>query len=609
MTVTTLPEVSLAAVIHNRRFDDPTKTQIISKRRGGVLTDTFHPMTRGECRQLAEHLAMGLVKMGVAKGDHVAVFSPNRPQWVLTTMAIQSIGAALVPVYPTLTAREAGYVVNHSDAKIIFVGDDDHRKKALEFRKDCPKLEKIVSFYPVADDPNGAFISFDTLVKQGADGFSEKDLVERVKAVREEDLAAIIYTSGTTGVPKGVMLTHANFLSQRGVKDLFDLTGQDTWLSHLPLSHSFGFTADFLGCFEVGGVLGMSEGLDPDSMREALAAIRPTVLMSVPRLYEKLYMRVLSILKSRPEAAQKLFWKAHKVGLEVFRYRNEGKRVPGFLSLEYKAAQVVLTKVKEKAGLDRIRVAYGGGGPLSPDLMAFFNGLGIDIYQGYGLTETSPVATVTLPGKNKLGTVGPPIENVHIKLDVDGEILIKGPNVMKGYYKDDKATAEVMTADGYFRSGDIGRFDDHGRLMITDRKKELIITSAGKNIGPLGIETAFNIDPYIERVILIGDNRNYLTALIGPDFPSLERWAKEQNLSWSSHADLVRKPQVVRLMQERVDIVNKDLAKFETIKKFTIVDHEFSEENGVLTPSQKVKRRVVNEKYKDLIEKMYAGGE
>ncbi|MCZ7584935.1 MAG: long-chain fatty acid--CoA ligase [Deltaproteobacteria bacterium] len=524
---------------------------------------------------------------------------------MLAASAIIEAAGVIVPIYPTLTAKEAGYVATHSDAKAVFVGDQEHLDKTLQFWPRCGALRLVITLSPDIAANDERVVSFEQVVKEGEADYNADAERERIAAVTEEDVAAIIYTSGTTGVPKGVVLTHGNFLSQRIVPKLFDLAPSDTWLSHLPLCHSFGFVADYMGCLDVGASMGMSEGLDPRSMQEAMRATRPTVLVSVPRLYEKLYLRVLSILDTRPPALQKTFWAAHGVGLAVFGYRNEGKRVPTGLSLKYKAAQVVLGKVKEQAGLDRVRVAYGGGGPLSKDLMAFFNGLGIDIYQGYGLTETSPIATVTVPGDNVLGTVGRAIPKVEIRIDDDGEVLIKGPNVFREYYKDADSTKESFTGDGFFRSGDIGRLDGAGRLMITDRKKELIITSAGKNIAPLGIETAFNTDPYIERLILIGDNRHYLTALVQVDFDRVSAWAKAKGLSFSTNRELVDLPEVTALVQERVDVVNAELARFETIKKFTLVDHEFSEENGVLTPSQKVKRRVVTEKYGREIDAMY----
>jgi long-chain acyl-CoA synthetase len=334
-------------------------------------------------------------------------------------------------------------------------------------------------------------------------------------------------------------------------------------------------------------------------------ACRPTVMSSVPRLWEKLYVQINRLVAERPPAVQKLFEWALSVGKDRFLRELEHRPLSLALRLQSTVADRLFGKVRKQAGLDRLRICHTGGGPINPELIMFFGALGIRLYQGFGLTETSPVTHTCTPKDHKLGWVGKPIPETEHRIDEDGEILIRGPQVMKGYYNDPEATREAFTEDGFFRTGDIGEVDGEGHLRITDRKKEMIITSGGKNIAPQPIENAFNTDPYIEQVCVLGDRRKYLAALVVPNFVNLEAWAREQGIPWQSRAELVSNGRVRALIEERVQRVNGTLARYETIKRFAILPGEFSEGGGELTPTLKKKRRVIGNKYKDLIEGLY----
>ena len=352
----------------------------------------------------------------------------------------------------------------------------------------------------------------------------------------------------------------------------------------------------------------IADGIKPEQMRHALRTIRPTVLMSVPRLFEKIYVQVQQIVGQRPAFVQRLVHGAINAGKEVFDLETAGKPVPSRLRLKHRFARRITRKVLRQAGLDRVRLAYAGGAPSSRELCHFYQGLGIDIFQGYGLTETSPIATVNLPGKNKLGTVGPPVAGAEVKISEDGEVLIRGPLVMKGYYNNPEATAEAIDAEGWFHSGDIGELDEDGYLRIVDRKKELIVTSGGKNIAPLAVESAFNTDLYIETVVLTGEGRNYLTALVCPDFDSVRNWAIEQGLACRTNREIANAPEVRKLLEERVAAVNAQFARFEQIKKFAILEEPLGIATGELTPTEKLKRSVIAKKYRDVIDAMYEAG-
>lgn len=605
MDYPTFDEKSLAATAFNRARQHWDKVRLMATYRDGRHTGQWESYTAREQAGEQHRLTTAWRILGVRPQERVAIMAQNRPRWINTLKSLFASNVIAVPVYPTLTAQDAAFILRDSGAQHVVVDTAEQAQKVLSVFDELADLQKIYVMDAAAGRSDPRVAPYDDLMAM-AEGRVDMDAIyQRVREIGGEDVAALLYTSGTTGQPKGAVLTNANLLSQRVILPRLDLVSDDVYLNHLPFSHSFGLTSDLLGSADVGARLVIAEGVAPAQIRQALLSIRPTVLMSVPRLFEKMYVNVQQVVSRKSPRAQKIFHAALGVGKQVFDLTNEGKSIPLGLALKYRLAKRVLMKVRGRAGLDRVRVAYAGGGPTSRELCYFFQSLGIDIYQGYGLTETSPVANVNLPGKNKLGTVGPAIPGVEEKLAADGEILIRGDNVMKGYWNNPEATARAIDADGWFHTGDIGKFDADGYLTIIDRKKELIITSGGENVAPLPIEAAFNTEAYIERVVVVGDGRKYLAALVCPNFDILYDWAREKGLHWDSDAELAAQPEVVRLLEERVEDVNQRFARFQQIKKIAVMDHMFAEETGELTPTQKVKRRVVESTYERVINSLY----
>jgi len=437
---------------------------------------------------------------------------------------------------------------------------------------------------------------------------SDKDAVrKRAAEVKPEDVATLIYTSGTTGDPKGVMLRHSNLVSNvlGSHKVLPSLGPQDTCLSFLPLCHSFERMAGYYLMLQAGATIAYAESVEkvPENMGE----IRPSIMCSVPRLYEKMYARVNEKVANDPPLRQKIFRWAIGVGREVFNHQISKTEPGAWLKLQFALAdRLVFSKIKERTG-GRLRLFVSGGAPLAREIAEFFGAAGLIIAEGYGLTETSPVITVNRPEAIRPGTVGLPLEGVEVKIADDGEILTRGPHVMKGYYKKPEATAEVINAEGWFHTGDIGVLDEHGRLTITDRKKDIIVTSGGKNIAPQPIENKMKTNKYFTEIVMIGNKRNFPAALIVPNFEQLEKWAREQGIAFADRKQLVAKPEVVSFYQTLVNDLSTDLAQFERMKKITLLPQEFTLEAGELTPTLKVKRRFVEQKYQALIDAMYEG--
>jgi long-chain acyl-CoA synthetase len=566
------------------------------------------PISSREFREAVEELSMGLRELGIEPGDRVAILSENRPEWAMADLASLAAAAVDAPIYATLTAPQVLYILKDSGAKAIFVSNEVQAKKIAEIRSSAPDLKHVIAMEP---SPVPGMTPFAEVRAKGAEALKKAPnaVRDRAATVKPDDVATIIYTSGTTGDPKGVMLSHTNLVSNvLGSEKVFEgLAGDDTSLSFLPLCHVFERMSGHYLLLRVGAVIAYAEGFD--KVPQNLLEVRPSLVLSVPRLYEKVYARVHEKVASDPPLRQRIFHWAMGVGKRVFRHKVEHTTPGLFLRLQHAIAdRLVFAKIRERTG-GRIKLFVSGGAPLGREIAEFFGSVGLLILEGYGLTETSPVIAVNRPNALKPGSVGQALEGVEIKIAEDGEICARGPNIMKGYYHKPEATAEVLDKDGWFHTGDIGELDAQGFLTITDRKKDLIVTSGGKKVAPQPIENRLKSHPLIGECVMIGNRRNFPAALLVPNFENLELWAKGKGVGYKDRQDLLTKPETQRLYEETVAGLSKDLAQFEKIKKLTLLEKEFSIEAGQLTPTLKVKRKVVEEQFKGIIDRMYAVAE
>ena len=564
----------------------------------------YRPVSSRELADRIRRVAHVLTRWGIAPGDRVALMADNGPHWPTVDFAALSVGAVSVPIYPTLLPEQAAYIAQDSGAKVVFVHTAEQLEGLLAHRAELPGLEKLVLIEGGSDA--AGVTSLEQVLAEG-EGYDAGVLAERSRAVEPGELASLVYTSGTTGQPKGVMLTHGNFVSNilTGI-DLLHFTGENVALSFLPLSHVFERTIDYC-YFHVGATIAYAEGVH--TVPQNLQEVRPHVFVSVPRVYEKFYNRVQEQLAHASPVRRKLFEWALSVGREALPYRLRGEHPSGLLGLKLALASgLVFSKIHQRLG-GRFEFAFSGGAPLGKELAEFFWSAGIHIYEGYGLTETSPVISVNTPGHVKLGTVGRPIPDVEVEIAADGEILVRGPNIMQGYFGLEEETREVLSPDGWFATGDIGELDPDGFLKITDRKKEIIVNAYGKNVAPAPIENRLKASQYVNQAVVIGDQRKFLSALIVPDFDTLKPWAREAGLGAATPEELIREPKVRELIDSEVAAVNEKGAKYEQIKAWELLPAELTLEGGELTPTQKVKRRVVHEKYRDVIDGMYRGGQ
>ena len=566
---------------------------------------TWIDITWDQNKDATESLALGLIKLGIKPQEKVCILSENRNEWYVSDIGIQSTGAVTVPIYATNTPDQVAYIVNNCDAVALIISTDKQYAKVKAEKKNMPNLRHIISFDKLDNAPDVQWFP-DVLASGKASGLKQ-ELEKRMKDIKSEDLATIIYTSGTTGDPKGAMLTQGNLLSitDTAYDSFKDELTDEVMLSFLPLSHGYARIADFyVPLYHAKGVQAIAESIDKvaDNLRE----IKPTMFVSVPRVYEKVYGKIISQVEADKPMKKKIFYWAVSVGSAAAPYLMENKPLPFFLSLKYKLAGIlVFKKIKEAVG-GRLKFAISGGAPLSKELGEFFFALGIKIVEGYGLTETSAIFMANPPKKVKFGTVGKPFKGYQLKIAPDGEILLKGDNVMKGYYKKPEATKEVLDKDGWLSSGDIGFIDKEGYLHITDRKKDLIVTAGGKNIAPQPIENKLKMNMYIEEAVMIGDKRPYCVALIVPSFEVLKDVAKREGIPYTNEKDLIEQPRVKELIEAALNEVNSGFAKYETIKKFALIPQLFSQETGELTPTIKVKRNAVEKKYKALIDQLYS---
>jgi len=531
-----------------------------------------------DAAQRVDALAHGLLARGVGRGDAVTVLARTRLEWALLDWAVMTIGAVVVGIYPTSTAKESSYILAHSETVLAFVEDDAQREKLASVQAETPTVRGLIGFDEL-----------DALETEGrAYAAAHSGAVETAgRDVQEDDLATLIYTSGTTGPPKGCMLTHKNLVTaalrvQTNVED-----GSDTILLFLPLAHTFGRLVHQSSAF-YGSTVGFVA--DPTRVGEALATMRPTILPAVPRIYEKIHAGVLDQIESAGGLKRKLGLWALGVGSRASRLRRAGRPVPVPLALEERLAdKLVFEKVKQKLG-GRLRVGVSGAAPLGMDVLEFFHSLGMLVIEGYGLTETASSLSVNDPDDFKFGTVGRAVAGTEVRLDEDGEILVRSDTVFAGYYKDPEATAAAFTDDGWFRTGDVGEIDADGFVKITDRKKDLIITAGGKNIAPQNLENALKASRFVSQALVVGDRRPYVVALITLDPAEIGATGREPR----------------ELVQEIVDGVNKDRVRVEQIKRFAILPRDFTQEDGEVTPTLKLRRKIVHEHFADEIENLYS---
>ncbi|MFL6237530.1 MAG: AMP-dependent synthetase/ligase [Thermoanaerobaculia bacterium] len=591
-SVSTLTELFLKAASYN-------KPDCLMSKVGG----TYQPISTAELVDRVRRLSKALRGLGVEKGDRVALMSENGPHWPTVDFATLCAGAVLVPIYPTLLPDQSAYIASNCGAKVVVAETTTHLDGLLSYadKGELPDVRQFVLIRGESGDKR--VITLDQLIERGA-GADAMDFEARARSVQPDDFATFIYTSGTTGTPKGVMLTHANLASNVAAGlEVLNFKEGSTALSFLPLSHVFERMVDY--CYFLRGcTIAYAESVA--AVSQNMMEVRPHVFVSVPRVYEKVLSKVQEGVAAGSPIKQKLFAWAVALGREALPYRLKHQSPPGFRGLQLALAdKLVFSKIKARLG-GRFDFAVSGGAPLSRDIAEFFWGAGIPIYEGYGLSETSPVITVNGRDAVKMGTVGKAVPGVTVKIAEDGEILAKGPNIMKGYWHMEKETAETIDAEGWFHTGDIGEVDPEGFLRITDRKKELIINAYGKNVAPAPIENALKGSRFIGQAVVIGDRRKFLSALLVPDFESLKPWAEKQGIHAESNGQLVAEPRVRELITQEVTAVNAHLAGFEKIVAWELLPKELTLEDGEITPTLKVKRRVINERYGEVIDRLYA---
>jgi long-chain acyl-CoA synthetase len=563
---------------------------------------TWESISSAELLRRVAGLSMALVELGVKPGDRVALFASNRPEWHAADFAINGGGAVTVPIYFNESPERMAYILKHSGARVIVVCGAEQLEKLIEVRAQLPELEQVIVADAEGEVP-AEFLRYETLIASASDA-EVAAFRMRASQVLPGQLCTIIYTSGTTGEPKGVMLTHNNLSSN--VTDScanFEFRPrEDVALSFLPLAHVYGRMMDYIYIFN-GVTVAYVEAVD--LVPQALLEIHPTVIAAVPRFFEKIYSRLMEQGSKATGVKRKLFDWSVDVAQRAAPWRASTKSVSPALRLQWAIAdKLVYSKVRTGTG-GKLRMVFSGGAPLSKDLAEFFWSVGIPIYQGYGLTETSPILTSNYP-VNRVGSSGKPIPNVLIRIAEDGEILAKGPCIMQGYYKNSDATREAITADGWFHTGDIGYLDSDNYLFITDRKKDLIKTAGGKFVAPQPIENALKTSPYITNAMIVGDQRRFVVALIVPNAVTVSAKLQDQGIRLASHEAMATEPAVRSLIDGEVKRLTAHLAQWETIKRFALLPEDFTFDNGNLTSTLKLKRRVVEKNYREIIDKLYA---
>ena len=569
-----------------------SKPALAHKPKGG----TYQDISYAELGESVDAFSKGLNALGVQKDDRVAILSENRPEWAITDFGTLKAGGVTVPMFSTLTAAQVGYILKDSGSKIICVSTEAQLKKVLSIRDEVPTLEQVIIFDPIEGETPEGVSQFEAVCE--LDGEITDD------AASEDDIATIIYTSGTTGDPKGVMLTHANFIfNLQACKSLIDVSEADVLLSFLPLSHVFERLGGHYVPLFSGAKIAYAESTF--TVAQNMGEVSPTVMLSVPRLYETMHDRILRAVQEGSPLKQKIFHWGVSVGSAVSSAIQQGKKPSAILQLQQNIAdKLVFAKLKAATG-GRLRFFVSGGAALPQAIAEFFHAAGILILEGYGLTETSPVISMNHPEGWKFGTVGMPVPGIEVQIAEDGEILTRGPHVMKGYFNNESATAEVIDGEGWFHTGDIGIIDEDGFVKITDRKKNIIVLSNGKNVAPQPIESELVQSPFIDQIMLVGNERKNLASLIVPNFDALKAWAAENGVATDDLPTMLKTREVQQQIQSDIRSRLTDFADFEQVRRFTLLEKEFSQETDEMTPTLKLKRNVIIERYGDAIEEMY----
>ena len=551
-------------------------------------------------------IANGLLELGVEPGDKVSIHAENRPEWLFADLAVQGIGGVTVGIYSTSPAAEVEYLLNHSESVVLFAEDEEQLDKAMAVRNKLEHLRTIVLM-----DPRGIrhldpeVMTLDQLEELGRQrGGGLDEYRSRAAAIQPADIAIIVYTSGTTGSPKGAMLSHANLLAAASAAtEIFGARPDEEVLSYLPLSHVAERLISGINAIATGYVVNFGEG--GESFGLDMREVQPTFFLGVPRVWEKMLAGIQIRMSDASWIKRRNYRFWVKRGERLARKRWAGKSGPLDRFVSFLGWLFLYRSVREKLGLLRVRSALSGAAPIAPQVLEFFWALGVPVREGYGQTENTAQATITPDDDVRIGKVGKAVPGVEVKIADDGEILTRGPGTFAGYFKNEEATRETIDADGWLHTGDVGELDADGFLSITDRKKDIIITAGGKNISPSEIENRLKVSPYVREACVVGDRRKYLTALIGIETDTVGDWATRRNLPFTTYRDLTEKPEVVDLVRQWVDEVNRDLAQVETIKQFRLLPKELDPEEGELTATQKVKRRALEEEFADLIEGMY----
>jgi len=587
---------TISQIVLNTVKTYPKDALMLYKKEGKYV-----PISTEEFGNRVKYLSLGLKELGLNPQDKLIILAENGPDWVTTDFATLCLGGITVPVYTSLVPDQIRYIIDDSDAKVVVCSSRDLWQKIEVIKSQLMKVNHYIimeSEAPEGAIPYAHLIERGKKIAQESPGLFEKMALE----AKPEDLASIIYTSGTTGIPKGVMLTHGNFISNiKTLDSVVEFIHTDVILSFLPLSHVLERMTTFSFLYK-GCTIGYAESVE--TVADNLLEIRPTIMISVPRLFDKIYAKVIDSVLTGSALKKKIFYWALKVGKKYGERKLANAPLSGFLQFKRNLAhKLVFSKILEKTG-GRVKFFVSGGAPLSKDVAEFFYALGLVILEGYGLTETSPVIAVNTFENMRFGTVGKPIPGVEVKIAEDGEILAKGPNVMKGYYKKEAETKEVFEG-GWFHTGDIGYLDKDGFLVITDRKKDLIVTAGGKNVAPQPIENMIKTNPYVSSVLVLGNNRRFISAIVVPDFEKLEPYARLKNIPYESLADLVKKQEIVDFLLAEIDRSTPNLASYEKVKRIILLDKDFEIEADEMTPTLKVKRNIVEQKYKNVIDSLY----